>query len=103
MSNVKKRSFTMNGSTAAGWQAYDGPGLLVALVLDHTSTSSAVLTAYDGATGRGANGVQVFTRSSDTDAGTTVPITCYTDADLPAGTSTGNVKVGIPFANGLYF
>ncbi len=84
-----------------GWQAYEGPGLLVALILDHISTSGTnVLTAYDG---NSTSGVQIFTRASDTDAGTTIPITCYTDGDLPDGTSTANVKAGVPFAKGLFF
>jgi hypothetical protein len=109
MSQIKVRTSTganpakTNPGTyiTGGWQAYEGAGLLRALVLDHISTSGTnVLTAYDG---HSTSGPQIFTRASDTDAGTTVPITLYTDGDLPAGTSTDNVKVGIPFARGLFF
>jgi hypothetical protein len=94
-----------------GWQAYNGAGLLRAVIIDYSgSSSSCVLTGYDGvvATTHGvaqsapASAIQIWTRSSDTDAGTTVPVTCYTDGDLPAGTSTANVKAGLPFANGLW-
>jgi hypothetical protein len=103
MARIKTRHTPVTYLTG-GWQAYEGPGLLRALILDHTSTSSNVLTGYDtAAASTAAPAIQIFTRSSDTDAGTTVPITCYTDGDLPAGTSTANVKAGIPFANGLFF
>jgi hypothetical protein len=87
---------------SGGWQAYEGAGLLRALVLDHVSTSGNVLKAYDTASGN-TSAPQLFTRTSETDAGTTIPITMYTDGDLPAGTSTDNVKAGIPFARGLFF
>ncbi len=83
-----------------GWQAYEGPGLWTAMVIDFISTSSNVLTAYDNF--NSATGPQLWTLTSDTDVGTTVPITMFTDGDLPAGTSTANVKVGIPFAKGLF-
>lgn len=97
MSNVKRRDTLL---TSGGKQLYEGAGLLVAAVLDYNaSASSTVITMYDG---NSTAGSQVYTRSSDTDAGTTVPVTLYTDGDLVAGTSTDNVKVGIPFANGLF-
>ena len=100
MANIKKRKTPVVYLTG-GWQAYQGAGLLRALILDHTSTSSNVITAYDSASGS-TSAPQVYTRSSDTDAGTTVPITVYTDGDLPDGTSTANVKAGAPFARGLF-
>ncbi len=84
-----------------GWQAYEGPGLLRAMVIDVSSTSGLVLTAYDNVK-QATTGPSVWTMTGDVDIGTTVPATCYTDGDLPAGTSTANVKAGIPFANGLY-
>lgn len=96
MSSPKVRAVTITTGTA---QVYEGPGLLVAAVFDHNaSASGTVVTLYDG---NNTSGIQVYTRSSDTDAGTTVPVGLYTNADLVAGTSTDNVKVGIPFANGL--
>jgi hypothetical protein len=109
MANIKLRDSrganpakTNPGTYITGlWQAYEGPGLLQALVLDHTSTSGCVITAYDNI--GAATGPTIFTRTSETDAGTTVPITVWTDGDLPAGTSTANVKVGAPFAKGLAF
>ncbi len=83
-----------------GWQAYEGPGLLTGVIIDYSaSSSSCVLTGYDGFA---STDISIWTRSSDTDAGTTVPVTCYTDGDLPAGTSTANVKFGVPFAKGLF-
>lgn len=100
MSHVKTRH-TPSVYIAGGWQAYEGPGLLRALILDYVSTTSNIITAYDNV--GAATGPTIYTRSSDTDAGTTVPITVYTDGDLPAGTSTANVKAGAPFARGLFF
>lgn len=99
MSAIKKRQLTL---TTGGWQVVDsGAGEIVALVLDYAAASSScVLTAYSGNAVSG--GIQIFTRSSDTDAGTTVPIGLYTDGDLVAGTSTDNVKAGIPFHKGLF-
>ena len=97
MSKHKVRTVTV---TTGGAQIYEGAGLLVAAVFDHhASASGTIVKLYDG---NSTSGIQVFTRSSDTDAGTTVPITLYTDGDLIAGTSTDNVKVGIAFANGLF-
>lgn len=109
MANIKTR--TSAGANPAktvpatwltgGWQAYEGPGLLRAAILDYSGSSSGcVITAYDNI--GAATGPTIYTRSSDTDAGTTVPITIYTNGDLPAGTSTDNVKAGAPFAKGLF-
>lgn len=97
MANIKRRQATL---TSGGWQAYEGAGVLMGAVIDYAAASSGcVLTAYNGTS---TSGIQVFTRSSDTDAGTTVPIGLYTNGDLVAGTSTDNVKSGIPFATGLF-
>lgn len=99
MSNIKTRKTPVVYLTG-GWQAYEGAGLLRAGILDYSGSSSGcVLTMYSGTS---TSGIQVYTRTSDTDAGTTVPIGFYTDGDLPAGTSTANVKAGIPFADGLF-
>lgn len=99
MASIKRRSVTI---TSGGAQIYQGPGVLVGAVFDHNASSSSnVITLYDGST-QYAGGIQIYTRSSDTDAGTTVPIGMYTDGDLVAGTSTANVKSGIPFTKGLF-
>jgi hypothetical protein len=101
MAGIKRRD-TPVGYIAGGWQAYEGPGVLRAISLDHVSTSGCVITAYDNI--GAATGPTVFTRTSETDAGVVVPANpVFTDGDLPAGTSTGNVKAGAPFAKGLYF
>jgi hypothetical protein len=101
MANIKKRSTPVIYITG-GWQAYEGPGLLRAISLDHVSTSGCVITAYDNI--GSATGPTVLTRTSETDAGVVVPPnTVYTNGDLPAGTSTDNVKAGAPFAKGLFF
>lgn len=97
MANIKTRSINI---TTGGWQAYEGSGILLGAIFDHSASSSSnVITMYDGV---GSTAVQVFTRSSDTDAGTTVPVRVYGNADLVAGTSTDNVGLGIPFSKGLY-
>ncbi len=99
MANIKRRDVTI---TSGGKQIYEGAGVLLGAVFDHNASSSSnVVTMYDSGN-NASTAIQLFTRSSDTDAGTTVPIRTYTDADLVAGTSTGNVSLGIPFANGLY-
>src|SRR5882672_243647 len=85
-----------------GWQAYEGPGLLTAIVADYNASSSGcVLTAYDTTSGS-LTAPQLYTVTTDTDFGTTVPVTVFTDGDLVAGTSTANVKVGMPFARGFF-
>lgn len=99
-----KRIVTRVSPTATyltgGWQVYDGPGLLMGLIADFDAASSgAVLTAYDGSSTAGR---QVYAITTDTDFGTTVPVQVFTDGDLPAGTSTANVKSGIPFSAGLF-
>src|SRR5574341_1456686 len=98
MANIKKRR---NSSlTSGGWQAYTGPGVLVAAIFNHHASSSGnIVTIYDGFS---TSDYQLFTRTSDTDAGTTVPIILHTDGDLVAGTSTANVHLGIPFARGVF-
>lgn len=102
MASIKKRKTPVVYLTGA-WQAYEGPGLLVGMAVDYSGSSSGcVLTAYDAISGI-TSGFSPFTVTSDTDFGTTVPVTCYTDGDLVAGTSTGNVKAGIPFSRGLCF
>lgn len=98
MANIKRRDVTI---TSGGAMVYQGAGKLLGAVYDHSASSSSnVVTLYD--TGGTATGVQLYTRSSDTDAGTTVPVRHYGNADLVAGTSTDNVALGIPFAQGLY-
>lgn len=98
MANIKLRRTLI---TSGGWNAYTGPGVLLGAVFNHDAASSGnVITIYDSAATSTA--VQLYTRTSDTDAGTTVPLRLFTDGDLVAGTSTANVHLGIPFAHGVY-
>lgn len=99
MANIKRRDVTI---TSGGFQIYQGAGVLLGAVYDHNASSSGnVVTLYDS-DNNASTAIQLYTRSSDTDAGTTVPLRHMTNGDLVAGTSTDNVHLGIPFANGLY-
>lgn len=101
----------------AGFQFYRGAGALEALVLNYGASADAgtVVTAYDGVSIRPAAGagadvlpnaadrVSIYTRTSGTDAGTTVPVFIRGDADIVAGTATAGVGVGgVLFARGLF-
>ncbi len=99
MANIKRRDVTI---TSGGFNVYQGAGVLMGAVFDHNASSSSnVVTLYDS-DNNFSTASQLYTRSSDTDAGTTVPVRMFTDGDLVAGTSTANVALGMPFANGLY-
>lgn len=99
MGNIKRRDVTI---TSGGKQIYEGAGVLMGAVFDHSASSSSnVVTIYDSGN-NASTAIQLFTRSSDTDAGTTVPLRLFGNADLVAGTSTDNVGLGIPFSRGLY-
>ena len=96
--SVKRRDVTI---TTGGFNVYIGPGVLLSAVYDMNAASSGnVVTLYD--TAGTSTAIQLYTRSSDTDAGTTVPVRKFTDGDLVAGTSTANVALGMPFSQGLY-
>ena len=99
MSKLKVRQITI---TTGGAQVYEGAGLLVGVVFDHHASSSGCVQTFYDSGNNASTTTQIYTRTSDTDAGTTVPVQLYTDGDLVAGTSTANVKAGIPFAQGLY-
>ncbi len=99
MANIKRRDVTI---TSGGFNVYQGAGVLMGAVFDHNASSSSnVVTLYDS-DNNFSTAIQLYTRSSDTDAGTTVPVRMFTDGDLVAGTSTANVRLGMVFANGLY-
>jgi hypothetical protein len=99
MAQIKRRDVTI---TSGGFQIYQGPGVLLGAVYDHNASSSSnVVTLYDS-DNNNSTAVQLYTRSSDTDAGTTVPVRHFGNADLVAGTSTDNVGLGLPFSQGLY-
>ena len=98
---TKSIGTTPEAGAGAGFQFYNGAGALEALVLNYGASADAntVVTAYDGvakrATGAGADvlpdsgdRVTIYTRTSGTDAGTTVPVYVRGDADIVAGTAT---------------
>ena len=99
MASIKRRKFTV---TSGGVQVYQGACLVVAAVFDHNAASSSnVVTLYDG---NSTSDTAMYARTSDTDAGTTVPLPLYTDGYLPAtfGTAAANGRAGVPFRNGVY-
>jgi len=101
---------TLSESTALN--VHVGPGVLIGLSVNYDAAANAntTLKMYDTVrppgTAVGAASVDpaIFVGTTiNTDFGTTAaPNRCFTDGDLVAGTSTANVKLGIPFAKGLY-
>lgn len=103
-----KLGATLSRSTAAN--IWTGAGVLVGLRVDYAAAADAgtLLKMYDtvlsdGTAINAAKDPAIFVGTAiNTDFGTTVPNRVFTDGDLVAGTSTANVKAGIPFAHGLY-
>ena len=115
MANIKKRqrggSSDGRGTyTTGGWQACQGPGVLLYAVMDGATLSSNVLTLYDGISSTGALAglvsptITVATWTQDTDFGTTVPVACFKDGSVVATleTTSANTHLGVPFADGLF-
>jgi len=113
MANIRKRTHnvgaTLSDSTALNF--WTGAGVLLGLSVDYAAAANAntTLKMYDTVlppgtvVGTAQVDPSVFVGTTiNTDFGTTVPNRCFTDGDLVAGTSTANVKLGIPFARGLY-
>lgn len=102
MSVYKLRSIATY--TAGGWQAYQGPGVLTHAVYDGTGLSSNVLNLYDSANAQFSTETSLSTWTTDTDFGTTVPVSVFLDGRVVAtlGTASANTGFGIPFARGLF-
>ena len=106
MSSIKYRTTTSDMAAVAAqkpaaWQVYQGPGVLLAAVLDRTDSSGLVTTIYDSARGSTSD-PSIYAQTGDADLGTTVPVFFAGDADIVAGTSTAGVGHGLIFTDGLY-
>jgi len=112
MAGIRKRTHTLGAtlSESTAINFHTGPGVLIGLTVDYAAAADAgtLIKMYDTVLAPGtaitaANDPAIFVGTGiNTDFGGTVPNRVFTDGDLVAGTSTANVKLGIPYAKGLY-
>jgi len=102
MGKIRSKQFNIGTSgVASGFQFHTGPGVVLGMAVDYSASADAgtVLTMYDGFD---TSGVSLYTITGNTDIGTTVPVRLFQNGRLIAGTSTNNVRAGLPFFDGLF-